>query len=108
MGCNPIVQVNISEKGLCFNSTSKRTVGDCLEITLLFPKRTDEWCAVTVHARVIWSKGDVDGSYKVGVEFTGMSDGSTREIAQLVLSKQIEALRVKQFEKLHTKNLSFD
>jgi len=100
---NPMTQVNLSENGMGFTSSTKHATGEILEISLLFPIRQHMWCAVTTYGKVIRSIDNADNTFHIGVEFVGMSDGARRQIWEFILNKQREALEIDNIRRANIK-----
>ncbi|MEQ8289519.1 MAG: PilZ domain-containing protein [Gammaproteobacteria bacterium] len=86
-------QVNLSASGMSFESNTPINEGSHLKIDMvLFP----EYHYVSLYAKVVDCRKKIDDSlyrFKVGVEFTGLSDKMQEDIVQHVLSKQASELQ---------------
>lgn len=85
--------VNLSASGMSFESNTPINEGSHLKMEMvLFP----EYHYVSLYAKVVDCRKKIDDSlyrFKVGVEFTGLSDKMQEDIVQHVLSKQASELQ---------------
>lgn len=95
---NGIGMINLSQNGLRFDNPTKYKSGENVEITLLFPKHRELWYATQVYGKVIWNKPTDGLTYKVGIKFTGMSEGARLAIAGYVNQRRAEEIDTKRHE----------